>query len=317
VKDILRNAQRRFYALDISRDDAIPSVHTDANLLHLETSQALENGAAGPIASTYDRTNNTINSGLTGRGVPLVTFAPVLKGRVMALPEVLDRLLKLCEVGLGAPVEVEFAVNIESALEIPQVLHVLQVRPMVVEEMRHQVTLADTDLDAALVRSDTALGHGRREEISDVVMVDPAILDRSNTARVASIIAEINAALRRDGRHSILIGPGRWGSRDPWLGIPVAWSQISAARAIVETDFRDLVIEPSFGSHFFHNLTCFGVAFLAVHALQGTGHIRWDWFRNSADTGSWLDGAVRHMRLEKPLQVLVDGASRRGVIRAG
>ncbi|HSN53143.1 MAG TPA: hypothetical protein VLT32_00655, partial [Candidatus Sulfomarinibacteraceae bacterium] len=112
----------------------------------------------------------------------------------------------------------------------------------------------------------------------------------------------------------ILIGPGRWGSSDPWLGIPVTWPQISTVRAIVETDFADLQVEPSLGSHFFHNLTCFGVAFFAVHELEGRGSINWDWLDRQATRWSALDGSIRHIRLENPAQVLVDGAASRGVI---
>jgi hypothetical protein len=139
-------------------------------------------------------------------------------------------------------------------------------------------------------------------------------LPRSETQRAALAVEQINTELRKDGRRFVLIGPGRWGSRDPWLGIPVTWPQISAARAIVETDFDDLQVEPSFGSHFFHNLTCFGVAFFAIHAAEGSGHIDWRWFEEQQPVSVAMDGAVRHIRLREPLQVLVDGEVGTGVI---
>ena len=169
-------------------------------------------------------------------------------------------------------------------------------------------------MDSAVVRSEVALGHGRRETISDLVIVDPRRLDRSQTADIAATIEQINRELRREGRHSILIGPGRWGSRDSWLGIPVTWPQISSARAIVETDFTDLQVEPSLGSHFFHNLTCYGVAFFAVHELEGGGRINWDWMDRQESKAETMDGVIRHIRLDDPAQVLVDGSSSRGVI---
>jgi hypothetical protein len=238
----------------------------------------------------------------------------VLKSRTLPLPEVLSRLLAACQAGLGAPVEVEFALDLATLLRQPHTLQVLQVRPMVVEDVRADVSLAETELEAALVRTEVALGHGRRETLTDLVVVDPIRLDRSATPRAAAVVEELNARLRSEGRQFVLIGPGRWGSRDPWLGIPVTWPQISAARAIVETDFPDLLVEPSFGSHFFHNLTCFGVAFFAVHEVDGSGRINWEWLRECPAASAHLDGAVRHLRLERPVQVVVDGSQGHGVI---
>ena len=139
-------------------------------------------------------------------------------------------------------------------------------------------------------------------------------MDRSQTTEAAAAIEQLNRNLRREGRQSILIGPGRWGSRDPWLGIPVTWPQISTARAIVETDFTDLQVEPSLGSHFFHNLTCCGVAFFDVHEQNESGVINWDWLDRQETENEALDGVVRHLRLEQAAQVLVDGATSRGVI---
>jgi len=314
VKDILRNAQRHFYALDMSRDDVIPGVVTDANLVRTDVAEAVTSGAAAPIASTYRRADDTISPGLSGRGTPLVTFAPLLKGRVLPLPELLTRLLTTAQAGIANPVELEFASDLVPGLGQPQSFHVLQVRPLVVEKVGAAIEL-DADAEArALVCSSIALGHGRRESISDVVVVAPDQLGRSATAQAAMAVEAINRALRDAGRTCILIGPGRWGTRDPWLGIPVAWSQISTARVIVETDFPDLQVEPSFGSHFFHNLTSFGVAFLVVHSAANGGFIKWDWFTRQTAVSEALDGAVRHLRLDHPVEVVVDGSSGRGVI---
>ena len=166
----------------------------------------------------------------------------------------------------------------------------------------------------SVVRSEVALGHGRRETIADLVVVDPDAVDRAQTPNIALATESINRKLRAAERQCILIGPGRWGSRDPWLGIPVEWPQISSARAIVEADFNDLQVEPSLGSHFFHNLTCFGVAFFGVHAHRNQGWINWEWLRQQPVVEEQLEGAVRHIRLTSPVQVLVDGSSGRGVI---
>jgi DNA-binding response OmpR family regulator len=317
TSDILRNAQRRFYALDMSRNDVIPGVEPDANLIHLETTEAVADGAAAPIASTYRRADDRITSGIEEGGAPLITFAPLLRGRSLPLPELLIRLLETCQEGLASAVELEFAADIKPGLGRVQRFYVLQLRPMVVEELNVDVHLDPETVDSALVRSEVALGHGRRETISDVVFVHPREFDRSRADQAALAIDAINRNLRDQGRHCILIGPGRWGSRDPWLGIPVTWPQISTARAIVEADFEDLQVDSSFGSHFFHNLTCYGIAFFAVHGGRDHGTIDWTWFERQEPVDTALDGAIRHLRLERPAHVLVDGASGRGVILEG
>jgi hypothetical protein len=314
VKDVLRNAQRRFYSLDMSRNDVIPGVRTDANLLQEEIIEAVRDGAAAPIASTYDRSNDRIVPGLEEGGAPIISFAPILKGRVMPLPNTLSRLLDVCQTGLASPAEMEFCADIQPGLGHRQTLNVLQLRPMVFEDTDIEIEFDESMMPRAVVRSEVALGHGRRETISDLVVVDARRMERSQTSEAAASIEQINRALRSEGRQSILIGPGRWGSRDSWLGIPVTWPQISTARAIVETDFTDLEVEPSLGSHFFHNLTCYGVAFFAVHKQDGSGIINWDWLDRQQTKAEALGGIVRHLRLDQPAQVLVDGSTSRGVI---
>jgi CheY-like chemotaxis protein len=314
VKDMLRNAQRRFYAVDLTKNDVIPGIETDASLRHEDISVAVEDGAATHIASTYDRANDRIASGLQPGGSPLITFDFLLRGRIVPLPELLTRLLETCQEGIASPAELEFAVDVNPRLGHRQTFHVLQLRPMVFEQMDSDVSLDEEMMERAVVRSEVALGHGRRETISDLLVVDSRTMDRANTTDAAALIEGLNRKLRQDGRQAILIGPGRWGSRDPWLGIPVTWPQISAVRAIVETDFADLQVEPSLGSHFFHNLTCYGVAFLAVHQAQGGGAVNWEWIDQQRVWEEEMDGVIRHIRLSKPAQVLVDGSTSRGVI---
>jgi hypothetical protein len=315
VQDMLDNAQRRFYALDLNRIDVIPGAVTDANLVRPEVMRAVQDGAARHIVSTYDPENDRITDGFRGEGSPLITFDPLLRGQVIPLPRVLMWILGACEEGMASPVEIEFAADIRDRPGRIEAFHVVQMRPMVIEEMDVAVSVDPDELGGAVVASEAALGHGRRETLSDLVVVDPEIIDRSQTEEIASLIEDINRGLRQDDRRSILIGPGRWGSRDPWLGIPVEWPQISCTRAIVETDFSDLQVEPSHGSHFFHNLTCFGVAFFGAHARQQRSRINWEWLRRQTSLRDELDGGVRHLRLDEPLQVVVDGSSGRGLIR--
>jgi Pyruvate phosphate dikinase, AMP/ATP-binding domain len=313
VKDMLRNAQRRFWALDLSRADVVPGLEFDANLVSLDVTQAVNEGAADMITSSYIPANDTVRNGLVRGGIPLISFAPLLKGQQFPLPAILVQLLKVTQEGIGIPVEIEFAADLGKRLDGRQTFQVLQLRPMMVEQLAGEAFEETGAEGEALVVSASALGHGRSQRIADLLVV-AADLDRARTSDVAMALERLNGELRREGRPCVLIGPGRWGSRDPWLGVPVSWSQISSARAIVETDFADLEVEPSQGSHFFHNLTSFGVAYLAVHRRQDGGRIAWDWLATQPAAREELGGCVRHLRLDGGVRVLVDGANNRGMV---
>lgn len=312
VKDVLRNAQRRFWALDMSRDDLVPGANVDSALVQLDALEAVKTGGADLLLSTYFAGNDAISPGLAPGGVPLVTFAPLLRGMVFPFAEVVAAVLGAAERGMGVPVEIEFAVD-RVAVDAPRIFHVLQVRPMVVERAAEAGTLEVAPPARAVVVSEHALGHGRDESLFDVVLVKPDC-DRGRTVEVAAALDRINKGLRQQGRRCLLIGPGRWGSRDPWLGIPVTWSQVSAAKSIVETDFADLDVEPSQGSHFFHNLTSFGIPFLSVRRRPPSGEVDWPWFASQPAVEEAVGGAVRHLRFAEPLRVRIDGATGRGVI---
>lgn len=313
VKDILENAQRKFYALDLDRSDLIPGKDVDASLLRLSTVEAVRDGAADKMVSTYLPDNDAITTGFRKGGSPLITFDPILKGRAFPLAEQLTRLLDLSQRGFGTPVEIEFAVDFSQPPREPQPFHVLQVRPMVSARSVQDVQITEEDIQASLVYSEQTLGHGYSGPIQDVIFIDPETFPRSKTEVAARIIQAMNDTLREEGRQSLLLGPGRWGSRDPWLGIPVEWSHISMARAIVEADFSDLQVEPSQGSHFFHNLTCFGVAYFHAHR-RASARIDLEWFRSREAIRSELDGAIRWLRLHRPVEAKVDGANGVGVI---
>ncbi len=311
-KDVLRNAQRRFWALDMSCVDVIPGLQYDANLVSLEVTAALADGGVAPLASTYVRSNDTFVDGLVPGGSPLVTFSRVLKGSDFPLAEILTWLLAASHRALGVPVEIEFAVDLKPG-ETSRVFHLLQMRPMLIEPLERVDAVGADPGGTVIANSENALGHGRRTNIRDVVVVLPT-LDRAHSQEVANLLERRNQEMLDEGRRYLLIGPGRWGSQDRWLGVPVAWAQISAAAAIVETDFADLEVEPSQGSHFFHNLTSFGIPFLAVHGPQDGGNVNWEWLAAHPAEHEDLVGAVRHLRLDRPLEVVVDGAARRGLV---
>jgi len=314
VKDILRNAQRKFWGLDMSRADLIPGMDHDANLLEGDVTRALAEPGMAAIASTYLPADDRIVDGSVP-GTPLVTFSRMLKGQGFPLARILDRLLKVSEGCIGVPVEIEFAVDL--APRDPQTFHVLQIRPMNVERVAVSGDSLESRREDAVVFSRSTLGHGRRGGIRDVLAI-PWDLDRALTRQAAQVIEGMNRGLRQEGRASLIIGPGRWGSADPWLGIPVTWPHISSARAIVETDFLDLEVDPSQGSHFFHNITAFGVAYFTLHRRGEDGGIDWAWLEAQPLARSELDGRIRHYRLEQPLEVMVDGARGLGaVVRQG
>jgi len=295
--------------------DVIPVLEFDAHLLQVDVQTLMVEPSAALVASTYVRGNDTIVEGVSKEGVPLITFSRLLKQRAYPLPALLEQLLRSIHQAMGLPVEIEFALDVDDSVS-PPVLHLLQVRPMVVEGVSEE-TVADAEGSSeVLVVSESALGHGRLEGLFDIVVVDPGV-DRARTPEIAAVVEQLNSELRDKGRSYVLIGPGRWGSRDPWLGIPVGWSQISAAGAIVETDFTDFEIEPSQGSHFFHNLTSFGIPFLPVHRSQQNGCVYWQRLQELTAGCEALAGAVRHIRLERSVRVVVNGSSRRGMVLVG
>ena len=314
TKDILRNAQRRFYALDMTRSDMIVDMPPDSNLVRSETIDAVKQGAANMLVSTYMRDDDVIQLGSNPGGSPLITFAPLLRGNTVPLPQVLSRVLELAHKGMECPVEIEFAMQLNARDDGPPVLHLLQIRPLVMEKVPGEMSIDSEIRERALVYSEDAMGHGRNASVTDIVVIHPERVDRSNTRQVATVIEQINSKLSSEGRNYVLIGPGRWGSQDPWLGIPVNWSQISASRAIVEVEFPDLSVDPSYGSHFFQNITCFGIAYLTVSERGTKGKVDWDWLEQQTPVEEALDGVVRHIRVQHPVNVLVDGMHRRGAI---
>lgn len=312
VRDTLAGAQRRLWALDLeARDELLwPG---DPGLVELEAARELRQGIGALIASTYVPANDSLVDGIRDGGAPVITFQRLLRGRQLPLGPLLDWLLRTLEAAMHGPVEIEFAMDLERH-EDPATLWLLQCRPLAAGGEPRPLSGPGSAGGREIVRSCAALGHGSVRDIRDVVVV-LADLDRARTVEVAGALERVDRALRQAGRPYLLVGPGRWGSRDQWLGIPVAWAQVSGARAIVETDFADLVGEPSQGSHFFHHLTAAGIPFLGVHRGDG-GRIDWEWLCTRPPAVTACEGKVRHLRLEEPLEVRVDGRRREGVVLA-
>lgn len=310
VRDTLASAQRRMWALDLEAPGGM-AWPAEPNLLELETARELKQGIGSAIASTYVPANDALVDGIRDGGAPVVTFAALLRGRQLPLGPVLHWLLRELESVLHGPAEIELAMDLECRGEVPT-MWLLQCRPLAGGGQPRALSHQGGDDERVVVRSCAALGQGRVGELHDVVLVVPD-LDRARTFEVAGILERLDRGLRQAGRPYLLLGPGRWGSRDQWLGIPVAWSQVSGARAIVETDFADLVGDPSQGSHFFHHLTAAGIPFLGVHQGDG-GRIDWEWLCAQPAAVTACEGKLRHLRLAEPVEVRVDGRRREGVV---
>jgi len=312
VEDILSNSQREFWAVEIDPEDD----RTDPSMLLNETAFGLEvaeeDGTLGPVGSTYSHENHAVYDGISRRGIRLVSFAPVLKHGVFPLAETLSRLLEIGGAGMGRAVEIEFAVRLPDRSSPRGELGFLQIRPLVLSRETEELEIEEVDRSRLLCKSSRVLGHGQIDSILDVVVVDFFRFDRSKSREAALEVGRCNAVLQELGRPFILFGVGRWGSTDPWLGIPVGWDQISGARVIVEAGFRDMHITPSQGSHFFQNLTAFEVGYFTVNPELGEGFVDWEWL--TAQDAVSERSSVRHLRLVRPIVARMNGKTNEGVI---
>jgi hypothetical protein len=307
VREKVQGTQTRFWAVNTGPPPPYDPMTETEYLVRTGLAEAESDGTLRYAASTYDPASDRLVPG-TGRSGPRVLdFAPLLVHGELFLSEALQTLLALCAEAIGAPVEIELALSLPPTG--PRRLGLLQVRPLVVDD--EKVAVSDDDLAApeTVVASRASLGNGRAE-LTDLVYVDPDTFSSAATSAVAEEIAAVNRDLLAAGRRYLLLGFGRWGSSDPWLGIPVRWDQISGARVIVEAALPSLNPEPSQGSHFFHNLSSFSVSYLTVPL--GAHGVDWEWIRSLPVVRRSRN--VCHARLDEPLLVAVDGRSGRGVV---
>ena len=312
VEDILANAQAEFWSLELDPHAAHPPGEDGLREAKFPLAAAEADGSLHMVASTYSADNHAVYDGTSRSGIRVVSFAGVLKHGLFPLPEILDRLQKLGEDALARPVEIEFAVRISRDPDQPSDFGFLQMRPLVLSREQEDLRVEDVAAERLLCSSTKAMGNGRIDDIRDIVVVDYHQFERSRSHEVAAAVARMNARLLESGTPYVLIGVGRWGSNDPWLGVPVTWEQVSGARVIVEAGFRDMRVTPSQGSHFFQNLNAFQVAYFTVNPDLGEGFVDWEWLAAQPSMES-LD-SVRHVRLQTPLEVVVSGKTGSGLI---
>ena len=307
----LRETQTRFYALDLKNLGQNFSLDDGFNLLKLHVKDAEADGALNFIASTYDPYDMVIRDGIYPGGRKLITFANILQHDVFPLARILQLAQKYGQGEMRRPVEIEFAVNFDARTK-SGVFYLLQIRPMIDVKAGLEEDLSVIPDEKLLLKSENSLGHGVMDDIQDVIYVKTEGYSASNNQLIAYDIEKLNRRFLDEGKHYILVGPGRWGSSDTWLGIPVKWPNISAARIIVEAGLTNYRVDPSQGTHFFQNLTSFGVGYFTINAYMNDG------IYNQAllDSMPAVEETkyLRWVRFEKPLSVKMDGKKKLGVV---
>lgn len=310
AKDLIKNTQNRFWAVNMGRPPNHDPVCEDEYLVFPGLREAEYDDVLKYTASTYDGRRDAMVPGIGNPGPRVLDFAPLRLFRDVPLNDLTRRLLALSEDALGAAVEIEFAVDLDPKHGLPARFGFLQVRPMAVAGGSIEISDELRSGDAVVLTSDAALGHGEIDDLCDVVLVKPGDFDPAATREIAAEIQGLDAALRHAQRPYLLIGFGRWGSSDPWLGIPVDYSQIQGARVIVEATLPNLQPDPSQGSHFFQNLIAFHVVYLSV---RDRGRIDFDWLQGQQVVAETAH--VVHLRTRQPLRILADGRTGKGVVR--
>ena len=311
TEDILANAQKSFYALNIGSGG--PAFDLKADLTLRNVADALDEPAVAGLISTYLPQDGRIRDTAALQGPKLVTFANLLKHKTFPLAELLNDLLALAREATGCHVEFEFAVNLAEGPEKPAVFYVLQMRPMPMGSDPYDVEISPEDKHDALCFASMALGHGKYDHMADIVYVKPQAFDVAHTRDMAGQVGRINATLKAEQRAYLLIGPGRWGSFDPWLGIPVKWEDINGAGAIIELRNAMLKAEPSHGSHFFQHITTHGLPYLTIDE-DGDDFIRWEQIRQYPVVQE--TEYLCHARVAAPLSIKCNGRSSQCVVLA-
>jgi hypothetical protein len=338
VEDILANSQAEFWALELDGASEGRPGHWHERRFSLDAAES--DGTLQAVASTYSRDNHAVYDGVSRTGTRIVTFAPMLKLGTFPLAEILDDLVRAGEDALGNPVEIEFAVRLPQQdgpasgqatigpatiaqatigpATIGQVsgqvaeFGFLQIRPLTLARDTEDLALDDVQPERLICLSSKVLGNGCIENLHDIVVVDSQRFERSRSQEVAQAVAQFNRLLSSENRPYLLIGVGRWGSNEPWLGIPVEWDEISGARVIVEAGFRDFRVTPSQGSHFFQNLTAFRIGYFTVNPDAGEGSVDWQWLTEQPAVEE--EGCVRHLQFVEPIRVVMNSRASQGVI---
>lgn len=297
-----RDTQSFFYAIDMTKGISNLAEGEDITLKRIEIADAEKLGVLDDIVSVYDPQDRKMKVGLTHKGPRIVNFAGILKYDLFPFAKVLRRLLEIIENSMGLPVEIEFAVNLD---ENNPGFYILQLKPLIRSSEFFTIDEDDIKKENLILYTERGMGNGKVENISDIIYAVPELFNKAKTEQMAVEVEKLNDKMRALKRNYILIAPGRWGTRDRWLGIPVQWPQISNAKIIVETDLDDFKVDASLGSHFFHNITSMNIGYLTVHQSNGRDFIDWEYLKN-IEPENTTEHFV-HLHLPAPVKILMDG----------
>jgi len=312
INDLLKNSQTKFWAVNMGLIRMFDPLKETEYMTEEPISIADEDGNLKFTASTYNPASDRLYPGVGAAGPRMINFAPVLVNRTPPLNDLIKNLLEIAKAASGAEVEIEFAVNLDRQDGLPAKVGFLQMRQMAAFSDSIDLEAENTAQNNPLVISNSVMGNGKITHIIDIVYVKPETFQAKFNPVIAEEIDNFNCSLVREGKSYLLLGFGRWGSSDPWLGIPVVWSQICGAGAIVESTLPEMNVELSQGSHFFHNLTSFKVPYFTVRHTDRETKIDWQWLNRQKVVAETK--FVRQIALESPLTILVDGRVGKGVI---
>ncbi|MGQ9847110.1 MAG: PEP/pyruvate-binding domain-containing protein [Bacteroidales bacterium] len=312
-QDLLRNSQTEFYAIDLNKNNPNLLEGENAALCRLEIFDAEMHGTLNHLASVYNVENDTIEAGLNKPGPRVLNFANILKYNYIPLAETIEVVLSIVKEAMGTPVEIEFAVDLnrKNKQGLPT-FYLLQIKPLLGNDNDFKVDFSNFNQDDILLKTSKSMGNGKIENIQDIVYVVPEFFDQMKTEQMAKEIEKINTKLMHEEKKYILIGPGRWGSRDKFIGIPVVWSQISAAKVIVEIELPNFPLDASLGSHFFHNVTAMNVGYFSVKHSNPDDYINWEMLQKFEVIEQTT--YFRHVRSYWPIKVYMDGGTQKAII---
>ncbi len=308
----LRETQKYFYALDMDPYSFRPSVDDSVNMKKLKIEIAAEDSSFRDMVSTFDFENHVIREGILYDGKRIPTFANILNHNTFPLSQILSLCLEMGQKEIGKPIEIEFAVELNKPKGQPAIFNLLQIRPIVESKERVDVKIEEIPYKDTILYSHAALGNGTVNDLHDVVYVKTASFDPSRNPETVLKIAALNDTFLAVHKQYILVGPGRWGSSDPWLGIPVKWPQIAAARLIVESGLENYRIDPSQGTHFFQNLTSFRVGYFTIHPYIKDGFFDVEYLDSLP--AEYEDELIRHVHFEESLTMIINGRTNSGVL---
>ncbi|MCK4679171.1 MAG: pyruvate, phosphate dikinase [Bacteroidales bacterium] len=314
-KDQFRNSQVNFFAVDMNKKNIDLLEGDTAGLIRLDIDDAEMHGTMIHSASVYDIDNNRITPGLSVPGPRILNFADILKYNYVPLAKTIEIVLDVVKEALGSPVEIEFAVDLKKDSNYKASFYLLQIKPLIGSAQDYKINMSEIDKNQILLYTEKGMGNGLISNICDIVYIDREKFDKSKTIEMAEEIEKINQDFFKKKKQYILIGPGRWGTRDRWIGIPVKWPQISQAKIIVETSLEGYPLDASSGSHFFHNLTSMNVGYFSIQNETPGAYINWEILEKQKDVK--VNGFFKHIRFDSPLSIKMDGKKRIAVIALG